>query len=121
MTDIAPHTSSLRLRRRRSTPFLAHLDRLIETIVRLIPLAVLESEKKAVHQARVATRRMTAALELLEPVLSKRPRKAMAKILKKLRRRLGPLRDLDVSIALLANLSQAPGGPAAAAWIGKHL
>src|SRR5205807_948773 len=75
----------------------------------------------AIHDARVATRRLKAAVDLMEFVLSKGRRKPFARVLKKLRRRLGPMRDLDVMIERLEK-DAGPGahGPAAE-WLAERL
>jgi len=57
-----------------------------------------------VHDMRVATRRLRAALEVFEPCFSrKRHRKALKKV-KRLADALGERRDADVEIALLESL-----------------
>jgi CHAD domain-containing protein len=57
-----------------------------------------------VHDMRVATRRLRAALEVFEPCFpQKRQRKALKKV-KALADALGERRDADVEIALLENL-----------------
>src|SRR5690348_7378182 len=77
-------------------PLLGHLDALVEELRARVPAALGEWEPEAIHQSRVATRRLKAALDLMKPVLSKRPRRKFNRITRKLRRRLGPLRDADV-------------------------
>ena len=58
-----------------------------------------------VHDMRVATRRLRAALEVFEPCFPrKRQRKALKKV-KALADALGERRDADVEIALLEGLS----------------
>ena len=52
----------------------------------------------------MATRRLKAALDLLKPVLSDEHLKPFSKVLKKFRRRLGPMRDLDVMIEHLGEI-----------------
>lgn len=57
-----------------------------------------------VHDMRVATRRLRAALEIFEPCFpGKRHRKALKRV-KKLADALGERRDADVEIALLESL-----------------
>ncbi len=64
-----------------------------------------------VHDMRVATRRLRAALEIFEPCFpAKRHRKALKRV-KKLADALGERRDADVEIGLLEELS---GGAAEA-------
>jgi CHAD domain-containing protein len=63
-----------------------------------------------VHDMRVATRRLRAALEVFEPCFPrKRHRKALRKV-KALADALGERRDADVEIALLEDLVDEVGG-----------
>lgn len=73
------------------------------------------NEVERVHDMRVATRRLRAALEVFEPCLPrKRQRKALKKV-KALADALGERRDADVEIALLEGLldetAEADRGP----------
>jgi CHAD domain-containing protein len=62
-----------------------------------------------VHDMRVATRRLRAALEMFRPCFPRRTYKAALKPLKALAAALGERRDRDVSIELLAAfLEEAP-------------
>ncbi len=62
-----------------------------------------------VHDMRVATRRLRAALEIFEPCFPrKRHRKALKKV-KALADALGERRDADVEIALLEDLADGVG------------
>lgn len=56
---------------------------------------------EVVHKARVATRRLKAALDLVEPLVSEELFDTMAKAAKKLRRRLGAIREIDVNLTML--------------------
>jgi CHAD domain-containing protein len=104
------------------SPLLAHLDRLMDGLHLHVPLALNDWDPGAIHQARVATRRLTAALDLLKPVLGKKRRKPLAKVLRRLRRRLGPLRDADVLLGHLAELAtSSPRHAAAAEWLSAHV
>jgi CHAD domain-containing protein len=61
------------------------------------------------HDMRVATRRLRAALEVFRPCFPGKRRRAALKPLKELADALGERRDRDVSIAFLAGfLEQAP-------------
>jgi CHAD domain-containing protein len=103
-------------------PLLAHLDRLMEALQTHVPRALNDWDTEAVHQARVATRRLAAALDLMKPILGKKRRKPLAKALRRLRRRLGPLRDADVMLGHLAELATAaPKLAAAAEWLAAHV
>jgi CHAD domain-containing protein len=64
------------------------------------------ADVERVHDMRVATRRLRAALEVFEPCFpSKRHRKALKKV-KSLADALGERRDADVGIALLEDLAE---------------
>lgn len=75
----------------------------------------------AIHDARVATRRLKAAIDLLRPCLPDRPRKKFATALRDLRRALGPLRDLDVMLHHLEETPARPAGAAGATWVTERL
>ena len=89
-------------------------------LVDLVSPALVEGQVEAIHDARVATRRLSAALRLLRPVLSQRQRRPMAKLLRKLRRRLRRLRDLDVMISHLEDWKVGRDA-AAVAWLLPRL
>jgi CHAD domain-containing protein len=98
-------------------PFLAYLDELMEDLHKNVPKALRDFEGDAIHDARVATRRLKAAMDLLSPVLSDHHREPFEKVLKKLRKRLGPLRDLDVMIERLSGMASN----IAAHWLCEEL
>lgn len=100
---------------------LCYLDELMEDLHDNVPKALKEFDEDGIHDARVATRRLKAAMGLLRVVLSDNHRKDFEKVLKKLRKRLGPMRDLDVMIGRLATLeSHSVHGPAAT-WLKTQL
>ena len=86
-------------------PLLEREDALVNELRVNVSKALREWNEDAIHQARVATRRLTAALNLMKPVLSRDQRRPFAHVLRKLRRRLGPLRDLDVMIGHLEQMA----------------
>ena len=51
-------------------PLLEYIDDLVEDLRGNVPKAMKLWEADAIHQSRVATRRLKAALDLLRPVLS---------------------------------------------------
>lgn len=68
------------------------------------------SDVERVHDMRVATRRLRAALEVFEPCFpAKRHRKSLKRV-KALADALGQRRDLDVEIELLEGLAPEVGG-----------
>lgn len=66
---------------------------------------------EAVHRARVATRRLRETLPL---VASGAPQRKLERTVRRLTRALGPVRELDVSLALLDELQAAGRAPAGA-------
>ncbi len=86
-------------------PLMRREDALVDELRVNVPKALKDWDEEAIHQARVATRRLKAGLDLMHPVLSGEQTKPFANVLKKLRRRLGPLRDLDVMIGHLETLA----------------
>ena len=86
-------------------PLLSYIDELVEELRGHVPKAMKHWDAEAIHQSRVATRRLKAALDLLKPVLSDEHLKPFSRVTRKLRRRLGPMRDLDVMIEHLGDLN----------------
>jgi CHAD domain-containing protein len=104
------------------TPLIAHLDSLVSELCRRVQPALEEFNQEDVHKARVGTRRLKAALELLSRVLDRGHRKPLARIGKKLRQRLGPLRDVDVMLHHLDEINVAAQPAAAGAeWLRDRL
>jgi CHAD domain-containing protein len=97
---------------------LAYADAWVDVLRAKLPEAVKSWDAEAIHQSRVATRRLRAALGVVEPVLSKGHRKQLGQTLRKLRRRFGPVRDLDVMLADLDRIK--PAGPGVE-WLRKRL
>jgi CHAD domain-containing protein len=102
-------------------PFLDRLDELVEELHQNVPKALKDWDADAIHDARVSTRRLKAAIDLMQFVLSDRHRKPFDKALRKLRKRLGPLRDMDVMIDNLAPITSHRTHGRAAAWLRDHL
>ncbi|HEY7631061.1 MAG TPA: CHAD domain-containing protein [Thermoleophilaceae bacterium] len=67
------------------------------------------SNPERVHDMRVATRRLRAALEIFAPCFPKAEHKALLKEVKKLADALGERRDPDVQIDALENLKAQLG------------
>lgn len=105
-----------------SFPFLVHLDGLVEELRRFTPAALDDFDENSVHKARVTTRRLKAAIDLLDPVLERDHSKPFSKIGRKLRKRLGSLRDVDVLLSHLDEIksgsSELTGG---AEWLRDRL
>jgi CHAD domain-containing protein len=101
-------------------PLLKYLDELVENLRKLSGKALRGQDVTAVHHARVATRRLKAATDMLSPLISKRCKKPFQKATRNLRRRLGPLRDLDVMLGHLAEIKDVKFQPAKA-WLKYRL
>lgn len=102
------------------TPLSAHLDGLVQQMVELVPSALTDFDADAIHKSRVATRRMKAALNLLRPQLTEEHAHPIDRLGKRLRRRLGPLRDLDVMLGHLDEIQIGKLQPAVA-WLRERL
>ena len=101
-------------------PLLAYLDGLVADVRGRIPIALNQWDAEAIHQSRVATRRMKAALDLMRPVLGRKPRRRFGRVMRNLRRRLGPLRDADVIIEHLSELAGDGKYPCAVEWLSQR-
>jgi CHAD domain-containing protein len=102
-------------------PLLEYLDELVDDLRRHVSGALKEFDVDAIHDSRVSTRRLKAALDLLAPVLWKESSEPFANVLKKLRRRLGPLRDQDVMLEHLGELMKVPQYGSAGQWLSDRL
>ena len=100
---------------------LSQLDGLMGDLRARVPLAVNDWDRESIHQARVATRRMKAALDLMKVVLGKRHRRRLGRVLRNLRRRLGPLRDSDVMLEHLQDFAKDGRHAHAIAWMTERL
>src|SRR5690242_19284560 len=94
-----------------SHPLIEYLDSLVAKLREHLTGAVVNSDATDVHQSRVATRRLKAGLELFAPVLSDDLAKPFGKTPKKLRRRLGELRDHDVMIERVGSIRRKRFAP----------
>ncbi|HMB95578.1 MAG TPA: CHAD domain-containing protein [Tepidisphaeraceae bacterium] len=102
-------------------PLCKYLDDLVTDLSRLAPAALEKFDEEAIHKSRVATRRLKAAIELLEPVLDKNHVKPFAKIGRRIRHRLGPLRDIDVMLNHLDDIKPTSPHADAADWLREQL
>lgn len=100
---------------------LDYLDDLTRHLAAQLSAALLSGDVSAVHQSRVATRRLGAAMKLLDPIVDRAKRKRLEKSLKKMRKRLGRLRDLDVMMDHLAELRVSNSSPNAIDWMQGQL
>ncbi len=102
---------------KRTDGALVYLDEQIDALRTHTAAALDAFDKTGINQARVATRRLKAGLDLLRPLLGKNDLDDLSKAGKRLRRRLGPLRDLDVMIDHLREYKATPRLKPAVDWI----
>jgi CHAD domain-containing protein len=96
------------------------MDELVRDLHQLLQPALRQGEVEAIHDARVATRRLKAALDVLEPALGRSAIKHLRKATRRLRRTLGPLRDSDVMLDQLKPALPTPeGNEADSRWEGE--
>lgn len=103
------------------TGLLTYLDEQIESLNLHLPAAVESFDAKGIHQARVATRRLKAGLDLVAPLIQGPSIKLVNRAGRRIRRRLGPLRDLDVMIEHLATMKLPAKLQPATAWVSDRL
>jgi len=83
------------------------LDEQVEALRQLLPQVVEDFDASAIHQSRVATRRLKAGLDLFEPFVDAKRFRVFSRFTRRLRKRLGPMRDLDV---MKLHLKELVGG-----------
>lgn len=97
---------------------IGYIDSLAENLRASLVLA-LKGDEDAIHDARVATRRLKAVIDLFAGQLSERMKSKFGKSLKRIRRSLGTLRDIDVMIEHAGKM--AASDAMAAAHLKEHL
>src|SRR5262245_20898256 len=102
-------------------PLCQHLDSLVDDLRRMIPEALQDFEVDSIHKSRVTTRRLKAALDLLDSALDPDHSKPFAKLGRKLRRKLGPMRDVDVMLGHLDEIKPESPHAAAVDWLRQRL
>jgi CHAD domain-containing protein len=84
------------------------LDEQVEALRQLLPMVVEDFSSTAIHQSRVATRRLKAGLDVFAPFVDSKRFRVFARFARRLRRRLAPLRDLDVMRGHLKEVASTP-------------
>jgi CHAD domain-containing protein len=96
-------------------PLAVYVSGLSRDLSKLLPRALTKAEPDAIHRVRVTTRRLGSVLRLLSPRNRRKKRSPAEEKLRRLRRRLGKVRDLDVMLARLQAFEKQH--PAAARWL----
>jgi CHAD domain-containing protein len=105
-----------------NTPDIAeYLDGLVASLCMSVPRALRTWDEDALHEARVATRRMKVAMEALESLFPVRLCKSYSRTLRQIRRRLGPLRDIDVMLGHLRSMQSLGRHARVAAWLRERM
>jgi CHAD domain-containing protein len=93
----------------------------LDAVVRAWP-QMRRGNAKAVHQARVASRRIREALPMIAAGLDRPKLRRLSRKVRDVTRALGPVRALDVELVVLADLERSmPSHRAAIALVRKHL
>jgi len=95
-------------------------DRRSRALARHLPAAV-RGEARGVHQARVASRRLREAVPVLTAGLSGVKRRSTVRRLRRVTRALGLVREMDVSLAALAEGRWTGADRAAVDGVASHL
>lgn len=107
--------------KRHAGSLLDYVDAQVRLLHEAAPQAMSSFDAGAIHKSRVATRRLKAGLDLLAPLVGEEALRDEARAGRRLRRRLGPLRDLDVMIGHLQALRAPPGAEAGRRWLIDRL
>ena len=97
----------------RSALSVAILRQRLISLLTAMPAAQ-SGDESSVHQARVASRRLRGALPMLNARVDAAAVNRVDRRVRKITRALGPVRELDVSLLLLAELEGRGAAPAAA-------
>lgn len=92
--------------RKAEIPFRRLLARRFRQAVHQQAIVVSKGAPNAVHDLRVATRRLNEILQFLKPVLPARPRRRLARRARRIRRSLGKIRNVDVMRELVKSLAR---------------
>lgn len=107
--------------RRTSSRLIRYLDGLVDDLRKNLPKAMESRDAGAVHDSRVATRRIKTATDLVESEIDADCIKPFARSLRRIRRRLGQQRDVDVMNAQLARERGKSQDPQAIDWLAGRL
>lgn len=97
----------------RSTLSVALLRQRLVSLLKAMPAAQ-EGDETSVHQARVASRRLRGVLPVIGARADANTLDRAERQVRRITRALGPVRELDVSLSLLAEFEQKGAAPARA-------
>jgi len=109
------------VRRRTRTGAAAYVEGLVTRLGDCVRAAIETWDVEAVHDARVASRRLKAALDLLSPVIPPSALCDLSRGARRLRRAFGPLRDADVMLDHLRSARVPEALAPAVAWVARQI
>lgn len=87
----------------------------------LLAEVIVSADADSIHHARVTSRRLKAVIDLLKTTVSDELGRPFARSLRKLRKKFGPLRDVDVMLVHLSELRGKTSAAIAVDWISTQL
>lgn len=91
---------------KKSAPVRGYMIEQIEAIRSALAHRDKDLKPGVIHKARVASRRLKAALDLAEPVVKPAAFRAIIRASKKVRKRLGRIREIDVMLKALGPMAE---------------
>ena len=104
-----------------ASPLAELLAERVADLAKLVRRALKSWDVEAVHHARVTTRRLKAAVDVLRPLLPEAPRSQFARGLRQVRKALGPVRDVDVMLGHVEAMRPPRYDAEAVAWVAGRL
>lgn len=98
-----------------------YMDQVLAELASQAPDAVLRGTPSAVHRARVATRRIGAAMQVMLPLAQEHQWELLGQALKRIRRSVQTLRDLDVMQGHLEEFGKGNVYPKACALVRSQM
>ena len=93
----------------------------LQRFATLVPKVLLSDDADTVHDLRVWSRRLQQALRVIHPSVDAPKRKKALRLLRQVRRSLGPCRNLDVNLDLIRDRrQQASAATVQRAWAEVH-
>ena len=93
----------------------------LQRFATLVPKVLLSDDPDTVHDLRVWSRRLQQALRVIHPSVDSPKRKKVLRLLRQVRRALGPCRNLDVNLDLIMDKRQQASAAAVhRAWGEVH-
>ncbi len=106
-------------------PLAGDLDQLLQDRVNhlrnLLAEVIVNGDADSIHHARVTSRRLKAVIDLVKNGIPNELGRPFARSLRKLRRKFGPLRDVDVMLGHLSDLRGKTSAAVAVEWVSTQL